>query len=204
MRNATRWMITMAAVAALAAAIGCAKPPQVEIDAVGEALQQADLAEAATYAPEELEAARESQRMAVAEIEAQKERFALSRSYDKAKELLQKTMTEAEAARAAAVENREAALASANQAVESLAVQLATAEADLVELAKCRRAPKGFAQDLELMRGKVEALVGQLTELDAEIASERYKSALELAESIEPEMAAVATDLSTARAKLGC
>ncbi len=54
------------------------------------------------------------------------------------------------------------------------------------------------------MRGKVDALAGQLTELESEVEAERYKAASEMAAAIEPEMTAVVTDLSTARTKLGC
>jgi hypothetical protein len=54
------------------------------------------------------------------------------------------------------------------------------------------------------MRGKVEALTGQMVELESEVDAENYQAAVELAESIQPEMSAVATDLSTVRAKLKC
>ena len=95
-------------------------------------------------------------------------------------------------------------MTTANEAVELLTVQLVAAEADLAALASCRRTPKGFAQDLELMRGKVEALTGQMVELESEVDAENYQAAVELAESIQPEMSAVATDLSTVRSKLKC
>jgi hypothetical protein len=204
MSNVTRWTITVAMVAAFAALTGCAKPPQAEMDAVKQAVNQAEAAEADIYAPVKLEEAREAERAAIAEIEAQNARFALSRSYETAVSMLKDAEDSAEDARATAVANREAAMTLANEAVESFAAQLATAEADLAALAACRKAPKGFAQDLELMRGKVEALSGQLTELESAVDGERYLDAAELAKSMKPEMETVTTDLSTARTKLGC
>ncbi len=100
--------------------------------------------------------------------------------------------------------NREIAMTAANEAVEAMTADLMTAEADLAALAACRRKPKGFAQDLELMGGKVEALNGMLAELQAKVDEESFSAAVELAESVQPEMSAVLTDLSTARAKLNC
>jgi hypothetical protein len=54
------------------------------------------------------------------------------------------------------------------------------------------------------MTGKVESLSSQLAELEAQMSAERFLDAVELASSIEPEMAAVAADLASARTKLGC
>ncbi len=118
--------------------------------------------------------------------------------------MLDKASAAAETTRAAAVTNREAAMDAANEAVEAMTAKLATAEADLTALAACRKKPKGFAQDLELMRGKVEALTGQLAELQAKVDAEEFKAAIEFAKSIQPEISAVATDLSSARTKLKC
>jgi len=186
------------------ALVGCAKPPQSEIEAVNTAIENAEIAEAGTYAPDQLEAAFEVQRKAMAEVEAQNARFALTRSYEKATTLLKDAGVAADAARAAAVGNREAAIAEANRAIKALNDQMATANEDIAALASCRRKPKGFVQDLELMHGRIEALSGQLAEVEAEIEAERYLNAIELSKATEPELAAVATDLASARSKLGC
>lgn len=204
MQGVARFVVLVTTVGAAAMLTACAKPPQAEMDAATMEVERAGAAEAETYAPVELEAARESLRRATAEVEAQGQRFAMSRSYESARAMLQEATGSAEKARVAAVNNREAAKATVNDAIESMASQMATAEADLTALAACRKAPKGFAQDLDLMRGKVDALGGQLAELEAAFDAERYKAAADLALAIEPEMMSVATDLSTARTKLGC
>ncbi|HSL17078.1 MAG TPA: hypothetical protein VLB51_04155 [Methylomirabilota bacterium] len=204
MSSVMRSTIAVAAVAALSILTGCSEPPQAEIDAVKASVQSAEAADAATYAPAELEAAREAERAAVAEVEAQKAKFVLSRSYEQATGMLADAAAKADDARVAAVTNREEAMAAANDAVEALTGQLTAVEADLAALGSCRRAPKGFAQDLELMRGKVEALSAQVAELEAQVAAERFLEARDLAATIEPEMTAVATDLAGAREKLGC
>jgi len=204
MKDVMRAMPVVVCVAAVLALVGCAKPPEAEIAAVNEAVENAQIAEAGSYAPGELEAALEAQRTAIAEVDAQNARFALTRSYEKAATLLKEAGVAADAARTAAVRNREAAIEQANQAVESLNTMLADAQADLAALASCRRKPKGFAQDLELMQGRIEAFSGQLAEVEAEIDAERYLAAVDLAKAAEPELAALATDLATARTKLGC
>lgn len=204
MTHVMRSTITLAIVAALAVLTACAKPPQARMDSLQKAMGLADTAEAATYAPVEFEAARAAERTALAEVEAQNQKFALTRSYETAREMLDKANAAAETTRAAAVTNRELAKTAADEAVETMTAQLATAEADLAALAACRKKPKGFAQDLELMRGKVEALTGQLAELQAKVDAEEFKAAIEFAKSIQPEISAVTTDLSTARAKLNC
>ncbi len=204
MTHVMRCTITLAVAAGMAILTACAKPPQARMDGLRSGMELAELAESATYAPAEFEAAREAERTALAEVEAQNQKFALTRSYETAREMLDKATAAAETARAAAVANREIAKTTADEAVEALTVQLVAAEADLAALASCRKTPKGFAQDLELMRGKVEALTGQMVELQAKVDAENYKAAVEFAESIQPEMSAVATDLSSARAKLKC
>jgi len=197
-------MLVMVCAVAVLTLVGCAKPPQAEIDAVAVAVENAKIADAGTYAPGELEAALEAQRTAMAEVEAQNARFALSRSYEKASTMLKEAGEAADSARTAAVSNRETAITEANQAVDSLNAQLADAQANLAALASCRKRPKGFAQDLELMQGRLEAFSGQLAAVEAEIDAERFLSAIDLATAAEPELAAVATDLATARTKLGC
>lgn len=204
MRRVTRNVVVLTTLGAAAMLTACAKPPQAEMDAAKLEVERAVTAEAETYAPEELEAAREALRKATAEVEAQGQKFALTRSYESARVMMQEAGTAAETARVAAVNNREAAKAAVADAVEAMTSQITTAEADLAALAACRKAPKGFAQDLELMRGKVDALAGQLAGLESEVEAERYKAASEMAAAIEPEMTAVVTDLSTARTKLGC
>ncbi len=204
MRRVTRNLGVVMTVGAAVILTGCAKPPQAEMDATKLEVERAVSAEAETYAPDELESAREALRKATAEVEAQNQKFALTRSYESARTMLQEATTAAEAARVAAVNNREDAKAAVTSAIAELNAQMATAQADLAALAACRKTPKGFTHDLELMRGKVDALAGQLTELTAEAEAERYKAAAELASAIQPEMTAVATDLSSARAKLGC
>jgi hypothetical protein len=67
-------------VAVALVAIGCAQPPQVQIDGANAAIEKATAAGAAEYAPEALAAARDAQAKLEAELKAQSGSFALMRS----------------------------------------------------------------------------------------------------------------------------
>jgi len=69
-------------------AVGCAKPPQQEIDAAQAALAGAQQAEAPRYAAESWDRAQQAMNAVNAELEAQNAKFALFRSYTKAKQLI--------------------------------------------------------------------------------------------------------------------
>lgn len=198
------WLVMIMALAATLSLTACAKPPQVEIDGAAAALAQAETAEAATYAAAELEQAREAQRAATAEIEAQGQKFALTRSYDHALELLKAANDAAIAAEQAAVAGRAQAQADAEAAVVAINDSLATVDADLAALTACKRKPKGFAQDLELLNGRAEALRGQVPEIQTAIDGARFLPAIEMATALQNEITALSTDLSGARTKLGC
>ncbi len=198
------WMTTMVVLAAALSLTACAKPPQVEVEGVAAALTRAESAEAATYAADELEQAREAQRAAAAEIDAQGQKFALVRSYDHALELLQAANEAAAAAEQAAAAGRARVKADAEAAVAAIGESLTAVDADLAALTTCRRKPKGFAQDLELLNGRTEALRAQLGAVQAEIDSARFMAAIEMAGALETEVSALATDLTGARTKLGC
>ena len=66
---------------------GCAKPPQMDIDAAKASIDAAVAAEAKDYAGSSLTAANDSWAALQTELQAQESKFALFRSYKKAKEM---------------------------------------------------------------------------------------------------------------------
>ena len=82
METSVKRMVVMVAVMAVAigALVGCAKLPQAALDQAKAALDQADQAQAATYAPQAWEQAQQAMNAATAEIETQKAKSALGRS----------------------------------------------------------------------------------------------------------------------------
>jgi hypothetical protein len=83
------FFITISLVLALVLVSGCAKAPQQAVDAANAALEAAKQAEADRYLADEFKAAQDSLNAALAEIETQNSKFALTRNYDKASKLLE-------------------------------------------------------------------------------------------------------------------
>lgn len=182
----------------------CGKAPQAAIDGAQNALQAAGEAEAASYAPEAWDAAQEAVNLAMAEVEAQNAKFALTRSYKKASEMLAAAQQAAVDAQEAAVAGKEAMAAAVADDIASIEANLANADGMLASLAACRKRPKGFASDLEIMRGNVDGLRSQLIEVQATADSGDYFEANAMAGGLLEGLDAVVGDLENAKAKLGC
>lgn len=183
---------------------GCAKPPQQAIDQAQASLSQAEQAQATDYAPQAWSEAQQSMNAAMAEIAAQKAKFAPLRSYKHATQLIATAQQEAVTAQEAAVSGKQQAQADAQQAVTDVQASLDRANQLLDDLAKCRRRPKGFASDLQLLRGNVDGLGQQLSDVQSAMSSESYLEAKSLATELKTQVDGVVTDLESAKAKIGC
>ena len=82
----TKFRGALIAIAVVVLAVGCAKPPQAEIDSAKAALEAAR-AEASEYAPEAFSAAEDAMSNLETELKAQEEKFALMRRYETSKQL---------------------------------------------------------------------------------------------------------------------
>ncbi|MEO8277531.1 MAG: hypothetical protein ABI639_15055, partial [Thermoanaerobaculia bacterium] len=136
-------------------AAGCAKPPQVEIDATKASLASVE-ADASKYSADAWNKAQQAVNALNAEVEAQANKFALFRSYTKTKELTaaaNQAITEAKDAAAAA---KEAAKTAANEGLAAAKASLDAASTAMADLGKCRRQPKDFKKDMELMKGNYD------------------------------------------------
>ena len=131
---------------------GCDSPPASELDAARQALDAARSAEADTYAPDEIGKASATLKEAEAEIAVQDESFALTRSYDQARELVSRATSEAEAATAAAGENKAEVKVQAEAANEAAQAAITNAQA---MLRKAPRWGKGAREALAAMEGDV-------------------------------------------------
>jgi hypothetical protein len=199
-----RRVVTVAVMAAVFGLTACARVPQPAIDQASEALAAAGRAEASNYAAAQWDIAQQAMNAARAEIEVQKAKFALLRSYDKAGELLAAAQQEAVAAREAGIDGKERRRAEVENSIAAIEASLAQAQQLLGDLASCGKRPKGFATDLALLRGKVETLDLELGELRSSADSESFVEAGSLAESLGSEVEAVMADLANAKLTLGC
>jgi chromosome segregation ATPase len=199
-----RVLVSLIVVVAVLGLGACAKLPQAAVDQADVALSAAGDAEAAVYAQTQWEAAQNAMNAAKAEIEKQNAKFALVRSYTKAEELLADAKKTADEAKQAAIAGKEAMRLEVEKAVATIESDLNTASEHLTALQNCRRRPKGFATDLEMLRGNTEGLKTQLGKVSAAAAAEKYKEADTMAQELKGNVDALLTDLQGARTKLGC
>lgn len=182
----------------------CAKPPQMELDAAKADLTAAEQAEAAKYASAELDAAKQALDAANAEIEAQKAKFALTRSYEQAKQMLADATAKSKAAAAAAVAGKEAAKAAAQAGLDAVNAALASTETLMAELEACPRKPKGFSTDMEALKANYDGLKAGVDPISSQIGSEDFLGAKSAADTLKAQIDTLAADLAGAKEKIKC
>jgi hypothetical protein len=187
-------------------AVGCAKPPQLEIDGVKAALTAAEQAEAPKYAAEAWDKAQQAMNAVNAELEAQNAKFALFRSYTKAKQLIVDATAAANAAKDAAIAGKEAAKNDAKAAIDAAKAAMDGADAMFAAIEKCPRAKraKEVKKDLETVKGNLEGYKNQITELDAKFAKEDFFGAKAQADTLKGLVDPVAKDLEGIKTKFKC
>ncbi len=171
--------------------MGCAKVPQQELDAAKAALDAAKAVEADRYAPELYNAVKDSLNAINAEVEKQNSKFALFRSYSKAKTMLAAALAAANTAKDTAVANKEKVKAEATD----LLAKIGPAMDDVKKLMK--KAPRGKEGKaaLEAMNAEltaVEASVGEantaMTNGDFLTARDKVQASLQKVASINEEL----------------
>ncbi|MCR4409115.1 MAG: hypothetical protein QHH43_00660 [Candidatus Saccharicenans sp.] len=174
----------------------CAKQPTQQIDEAKAAIAAVQAAKGDIYAKEELKKLNDDLQAALDEVNAQSKK--LFKKYGKAKEMLAKVKTDAEAVKAlipARIEEaKNAALTAQNEA--KAAFDEAKALLD--------KAPKGKGTkaDIEAMKADLAGLEAQLTEVQTAIDGEDYFGAKDKALSIKDKAAAIAEQVKAAIAKV--
>jgi len=192
------------AVLTLAVAAGCAKPPQQEIDALKAAMTSAQQAEAPKYAADAWSSAQQAQNAVNAEVEAQANKFALFRSYTKTKELIAAANQAAEAAKQAGEAGKEAAKNAAEEALAAAKTSLESATTMMAELGACRRKPKDFKKDMEMMQATLDGYAAQVAGIESAVASEDFFGARSQAESLKASVDTLVSDMQGAKEKIRC
>ena len=184
-------------------AAGCAKPPQQEVDALKANMASAE-AEASKYAADAWQKTQDAMNQVNAELEAQNAKFALFRSYSKTKELIAAANASVEEAKTAAVAGKEKAKADATAAVDAAKASLTAAQAAMTTLEACKRKPKGFAKDMEMLKANWDGLNAQTADLDAKIAAEDFTGAKSAADALKASADTLGADLAAAKEKIKC
>jgi PBP1b-binding outer membrane lipoprotein LpoB len=176
--------------------VGCASAPTEEVNATKAAVEAVQNDDVTTYAPESLQAAQDNLNKALSEIQTQDAKFALSRDYKAASEMLKAAKDSAEKAKNDAQANKAQAKADAEALIASLPATLEEAKKVLA------KAPRGkdTRADLEAMQNDLKLAEEALTEANTLMTQEKYKDAL--AKAVKQQAAAVTEQVQAALAKL--
>ncbi len=190
-------LVMSLALCALVAVIGCAKVPQEAVDAAKAALEAAKGLEADRYAADLFNAAQDTLEQAMAEIETQNGKFALTRSYAAAQGLLAAALNAANAAKDAAVVNKEK--------VKGEAQQLLTDAQAAVNASKelMKRAPRGkdTRAALEAMQNDMTAIENTLAEAATAMANGDFLAARDKAGAAMANANSIAEEVKAAMQK---
>jgi len=174
--------------------VACAKEPTEALTAAQSALAAAKTAEAADYAPAALAAAETASAALDAELKAQAEKFALTRSYTKAAELATAAKAAADKAAAEAVTGKEQMKTEATTLIAGVRSSVEAAKAALAKAPK----GKGSAADLEAMKGDVAGVETALADMDAALAAGKFKDAKTKAEAAKATLDKIVADVQAA------
>lgn len=174
--------------------VACAKEPTDALNAAKAALESAKSAGAADYAPSALAAAETAAADLDAELKAQAEKFALTRSYTKAGELAAAAKSAADQAAAAAVTGKEQMKAEATTLIAGVRGSIDAAKQALAKAPK----GKGSAADLEAMNADVAGVEAALGEMDAAMAAGNFKDAKVKAEAAKATLDKIVADVQAA------
>lgn len=181
---------------ALVVMVGCAKPPQEDLNAAKAAIEAAQAAGAGDYAPDSLKAAEDSQQSLDAELKTQEGKFALFRSYTKAKELAAATKTAGDKAAEDAKVRKEQVKQEAQTLINDAKTGLTEAE----EMLKKAPRGKGTQADLEALKGDLQGVTSSITEAESAFAAERYLDAKAKAEAAKSTIGNVKSAIEQAMA----
>jgi len=199
MLEVKRWNCAVIVLGFLVVLFGCAKPPDSELTAAKNALEEARNAGAADYVFDEVKAVQDDLQKAQEEITAQETRFALARNYDRARELLGKAKAEAEKAKTDAVSAKEKAKGEAETGFKEAQAALGQAKVLLAQ------APtgKGSKGDIAALKGDVQTAEAMLLNIKTALDHGDYLDAMAKEQSVKEMAATVSEQVKHAMEKTG-
>jgi PBP1b-binding outer membrane lipoprotein LpoB len=171
---------------------GCAKQPTQQMDAAKAAVQGVVAAKGDVYAKDELNTLQKDLQAATDEVNAQAKKF--FKKYGKAKEMLAKVVTDADAVKAQIPGRIEAAKKAAEMAINDAKAAFDGAKALLEKAPK----GKGTKADIEAMKADLGGLETQMTEVQNAMTAEDYFGAKDKAMAIKDKAAAIAEQVQKA------
>ena len=178
--------------------VGCAEAPTAQVSTVQDGIEAARDAEADKYASDAFAAAQESFSKANSAISAQEEKFALTRSYAEAEQLLQESLGQLQRAQEEAVANK----ARVKAEVESLTAE--TEAAIIAAQESLTKAPRGkdTQVELEAMRAELESANTALAEARGLYTAEDYLGARASLTQTKQKAEGISSEIELASQKL--
>ena len=177
---------------------GCAKQPTEDMSAAQKAVEDLKGTGAEKYIPEDTKKVDDGLAAALNEIKAQDGKFALTRNYDKAKQMLAQVKADSEKVKADIVVKKEEAKKNALAGQEAARASVKEAKALLA------KAPmgKGARADIEALKGDIKGLEDSVPELQRLIDKEDYAVAIDKAKAIKEKADGVSNQIKEAMKKV--
>ena len=178
-------------------ATGCAKLPQVELDAATAALDSAKVVEANRYLADEFNALQDSLNSANVEIEAQKSKLFISRNYKAVTEKLVNITTSVEGLKVRAEERK---IQVRTEVQDTLVVLNELILEDKALLAKAPKGKEGKAA-LEAIMNDIAVLEASVAEINTLITNGDYLTAQDKTNASKAKAEAIKEELTAAIGK---
>lgn len=178
---------------------GCAKLPQVEMDAAKAAVESTKAVEANRYLAEEFNALQDSLNSALTSIEAEKSKFFLTRSYTTLTEKLVAITATSETLKAK-TEERKAQVRTEVQEAVTAVTELISQNKELLK--KAPRGKEGKAA-LEAIQNDITVLEASLNEVNTLVTNGDYLTAQDKINAAKAKATAINEELKAAIAKVG-
>ncbi|MBI3603747.1 MAG: hypothetical protein HY205_04785 [Nitrospirae bacterium] len=179
-------------------AVGCAKAPTEKLEAADKAVNETRTAGAPSYLAEDFAKLEGMLNNAKKEIAEQDAKFAFTRDYEKAEQLL--TTVQADAVRVTA----ETAKKKEEAKVVAVQAQQTAQEAVKTTQGLVAKAPVGKDRAaLEAIKADAQGLTASLAEVQAAIDAGDYLAAQTKAKAIQEKSQAVSAEIQSALAKVG-
>lgn len=190
-RNAAIPVILIAAIAMFA---GCSKEPVLAIQDAEATLSQLQAAGAAEYAPQALSDAQNAMAQLKAEVEAQKGKFVLFRSFKNAEAMALTAKQTAEAGVQTTEANKAAAKAEAENALAAARAALTEAQA----LVLAAPVGKGSELDIKMLQSDLMGVEQSLADAEGTLAAGRFNEARTKAQAAMNAANTIAADVNNA------
>ncbi|MEI9478156.1 MAG: hypothetical protein WCO26_16485 [Deltaproteobacteria bacterium] len=178
--------------------VGCAKQPSEDMNAAQKAVEDLKATGAEKYIPGDTKKVDDGLAAAMNEIKAQDGKFALTRNYEKAKQMLAQVKADSEKVKADIAAKKEEAKKNALAGQEAAGASVKEARALLAKAPK----GKGARADIEAMKGDIKGLEDSVPELQQLIDKEDYAMAMDKAKAIKEKADGVSNQIKEAMKKV--